>query len=55
MLHAYRIEFPEMDGCFAGLSGRSFTAPEPEAFLRLKKQDTKEMRRETWQLGIQED
>ena len=37
MLHAYRIEFPEMDGLFAGLSGRVFTAPEPESFLLLKK------------------
>lgn len=37
MLHAYRIEFPEMDGLFAGLSGRVFTALEPESFLLLKK------------------
>ncbi len=38
MLHAFRVEFPVMDGCFADLSGKSFTAPEPEAFLRLKTQ-----------------
>lgn len=38
MLHAYRIEFPVMDGLFAGLSGKVFTAPEPESFLRLKRE-----------------
>ena len=36
MLHAFRVEFPVMNGCFSDLSGKSFTAPEPDSFLRLK-------------------
>lgn len=33
MLHACRIEFPEITGDFAGLSGKCLSAPEPEYFL----------------------
>ncbi len=32
LLHAYRVEFPETDGEFGYLSGRSVTAPVPEFF-----------------------
>lgn len=33
MLHACRIEFPEIEGEFAGLSGKCVRAPEPEYFV----------------------
>ena len=36
MLHARRIEFPDLAGTFSYLSGRSFEAPLPEAFRLLK-------------------
>lgn len=34
LLHAYRLEFPEMDGALKYLSGQSFTAQEPEIFQK---------------------
>lgn len=37
MLHAYRLEFPEMDGALGALSGRSFTAEEPAYFKEILK------------------
>lgn len=33
LLHAYRLEFPEMKGKLEGLSGQVFTAPLPEQFI----------------------
>ncbi len=35
LLHAYRLELPEMEEPLAGLSGRVFTAPMPAIFYRL--------------------
>ncbi len=35
LLHAYRIEFPTIEGALGALSGKSFTAPEPPLFLQL--------------------
>lgn len=35
LLHAYRMEFPQMDGELKDLSGRVFTAPLPHAFAAL--------------------
>lgn len=35
MLHAYRLEFPIMDGIFSDLSMKTLTAPEPETFRKL--------------------
>lgn len=35
MLHAFRIEFPEIEGALGYLSGRIFFAPMPELFKRL--------------------
>lgn len=35
LLHAYRLEFPEMSGTLDYLSGRTFTAQEPELFRRV--------------------
>lgn len=32
LLHAYRVEFPEREGAFGYLSGKSVTAPVPEFF-----------------------
>lgn len=32
LLHAHHLTFPEMEGEFAPLGGRTFTAPEPEEF-----------------------
>lgn len=37
MLHAFRLEFPPLSGAFRELSGRCFTAPEPEDFGRVKR------------------
>lgn len=37
LLHAFRLEFPSLDGAFAELSQRSFIAPEPEIFDRIRK------------------
>ena len=34
MLHAYEAVFPELSGALASLSGRTVTAPVPEAFAR---------------------
>lgn len=36
ILHAYRIVFPQLEGAFSLLSGKSFTAPLPEAFARIE-------------------
>lgn len=36
LLHAYRLEFPQMEGVLAGLSGKSFLAKEPELFLHIQ-------------------
>lgn len=39
LLHACRVSFPETDsGAGCGLSGRSVSAPLPEAFIRLQKE-----------------
>lgn len=35
LLHAYRMEFPEVEGRLSYLSGRQFIAPEPEPFERI--------------------
>ncbi len=35
LLHAYRLEFPEIEGALSGLSGRSFLAPVPDTFERV--------------------
>ncbi len=35
MLHAYRVEFPRLEGTFGYLSGRYFTAPLPELYHRV--------------------
>ena len=35
MLHSCRMEFPELSGPLAGLSGRIFEAPLPELFMRV--------------------
>lgn len=37
MLHARKVVFPEMTGTLAYLSGKTFTAPLPKEFARLKK------------------
>ena len=37
LLHAFRLEFPPLDGPFSGLSERSVVAPEPESFLRMRR------------------
>lgn len=37
LLHACRLEFPQMEGMLSYLSGRVFTAPEPELFHKLLK------------------
>ena len=36
LLHSYRIEFPQMDGEFADISGCTFVAKEPELYHKLK-------------------
>lgn len=36
LLHAYRVEFPETEGAFGYLSGKSVTAPVPEFFGEYK-------------------
>lgn len=35
LLHAYRLEFPELSGALAEVSGRSFTAPLPAVFSEI--------------------
>ena len=35
LLHAYRMEFPRMEGTLSCLSGRTFTAPQPEIFEKM--------------------
>ena len=35
LLHAYRLELPEIEGALSYLSGRVFTAPMPELFRRI--------------------
>ncbi|HJA94311.1 MAG TPA: RluA family pseudouridine synthase [Candidatus Eisenbergiella merdipullorum] len=37
LLHAFRLEFPPLDGLFSGLSERNVVAPEPEIFLRMRR------------------
>lgn len=37
LLHSYRLEFPQMEGALEGLSGRVFTAEEPEQFRKIQK------------------
>ena len=37
LLHAFRLEFPPLDGLFSSLSERSVVAPEPESFLRMRR------------------
>lgn len=36
LLHSYRVEFPEMEGVFQGLSNREFVAKEPGIYEKLK-------------------
>lgn len=36
LLHAYRLEFSELEGALANLSGRSFLAEEPELFRHIQ-------------------
>lgn len=36
LLHAYRVEFPEIEGDFSYLSGKNVTAPLPELFQKLE-------------------
>lgn len=36
MLHAYRLEFPRMDGIFADLDQKTLTAPEPREFRLMR-------------------
>ena len=38
LLHSYQMVFPEMTGKFEYLSGRVFTAPLPDYFIRLQKE-----------------
>ena len=35
LLHAWKLTFPQMEGELAALSGREFTAPEPEIFAKV--------------------
>ncbi|MDD6615269.1 MAG: RluA family pseudouridine synthase [Lachnospiraceae bacterium] len=35
LLHAYRLEFPDIEGTLSYLSGKSFTAPVPEIYQKL--------------------
>ena len=39
LLHAYRLEFPDMEGVLAGLSRKVFTAPVPENFFYMIKKE----------------
>ena len=40
LLHAYRLEFPVLDGPLSYLSGRTFTAEPPAVFNKIIKQET---------------
>lgn len=37
LLHAYRLEFPELSGALAEVSGRQFTAEKPKLFQKITK------------------
>lgn len=37
LLHAYRLEFPELDGALAEVSGKTFTAEKPALFEKIVK------------------
>ena len=39
LLHSFRMEFPSMKGTLEYLSGKVFTAPLPEIFLRTLKEE----------------
>ena len=39
LLHSFRMEFPSMKGSLSYLSGKVFTAPLPEIFLRKLKEE----------------
>ena len=39
LLHSFRMEFPRGEGALKGLSGRSFSAPVPEFFLKKLKEE----------------
>ena len=39
LLHSFRMEFPTMEGTLSYLSGKTFTAPVPEIFLRTLKEE----------------
>lgn len=39
LLHAYRLEFPDIPGSLSYLSGRSFTAPLPSLFERILRRE----------------
>lgn len=39
LLHAYRLEFPKMEDTFENISEKQFTAPLPELFARILKEE----------------
>lgn len=39
LLHSFRMEFPSVEGTLSYLSGKTFTAPVPEIFLRILKEE----------------
>jgi 23S rRNA pseudouridine955/2504/2580 synthase len=40
LLHAYRVEFPVLEGALSSLSGKSFIAPLPYKFSSILKELT---------------
>lgn len=42
LLHAYRLEFPVLDGALSGLSGRAITARLPEVFTEILRKEAVE-------------
>lgn len=39
LLHAFRLEFPALEGCLAPLTNRQFTAPLPTIFYKISKDE----------------
>ncbi len=52
LLHACRLEFPQMEGTLSYLSGQIFTAQEPEIFQRIQRELTGE--KGIWEHGTPE-
>ena len=52
LLHACRLEFPQIRGPLKELSGKVLTAPEPPVFERIKEQEGAQW---LWRPGIPED